>query len=294
MRIQVTDANKTPLKGAEISIKQSKPSFPFGCGMNFHILQSTDYQKWFASRFKYTTFTNEMKWYSTEKIQGQENYTIADSMVEFAKQNGVSIRGHNVFWDDPKYQPSWVKSLSPDQLRAAAAKRINSVVSRYRGQLIAWDVMNENLHFSFYEDQLGANASAEYYSTAQQLDPDTVMFLNEYNTIEQSGDKTASPMNYEKKLQEILSFPGNENLLAGIGLQGHFSSGQPNIAYMRSVLDILGTTGFPIWLTEVDLQRGQNQVQYIKGFFAPIPLNFVALCLPNTSNVTGFNWLKLV
>ncbi|KAF3435563.1 hypothetical protein FNV43_RR22652 [Rhamnella rubrinervis] len=291
VRIQVNDANKTTLKGAEISIKQSKPSFPFGCGMNFHILQSNDYQKWFASRFTYTTFTNEMKWYSTEKIQGQENYTIADSMVEFAKQNGISIRGHNVFWDNPKYQPSWVKSLSPNQLRAAAAKRINSVVSRYRGQLIAWDVMNENLHFSFYEDQLGANASAEYYSKAGQLDPNTVMFLNEYNTIEQSDDKTASPSNYKKKLQEILSFPGNENLLAGIGLQGHFSSGQPNIAYMRSVLDILGTTGFPIWLTEVDIQRDQNQAEYLEeilreGYSHPAVKGIIMFAGPE---IAGFN-----
>ncbi|RYR53651.1 hypothetical protein Ahy_A06g028857 [Arachis hypogaea] len=35
--------------------------FPFGCGMNFHILISSDYQNWFASRFKYTTFTNAIE-----------------------------------------------------------------------------------------------------------------------------------------------------------------------------------------------------------------------------------------
>lgn len=202
-----------------------------------------------------------MKWYNTEKIQGQENYTIADNMVKFAQQNGISIRGHNVFWDNPKYQPNWLKSLSPEEVRNAAAKRINSVVSRYRGQLIAWDVMNENLHFRFYEDNLGANASAEFYSTAQQLDPDTIMFMNEYNTIEYSKDENSSAANYLKKLQEILSYPGNANLSIGIGLQGHFGSGQPNLAYMRSTLDLLGATGRPIWLTEVDVEKDPNQVQ---------------------------------
>ncbi|XP_024020917.1 uncharacterized protein LOC21384356 [Morus notabilis] len=209
IRFQVTSADKTPLEDAQVSIKQTKSDFPFGCGMNYHILQSTDYQNWFSSRFKATTFTNEMKWYSTEKGQGEENYTIADAMMEFAQSNGIRVRGHNVFWDNPKYQPSWVKSLSTDELRSAAAKRISSVVSRYSGKLIGWDVVNENLHFSFFEDKLSQNASAEFYHIAQQLDPNTTMFLNEYNTIEYSDDEASSPLNYHKKLVEILSFPGN-------------------------------------------------------------------------------------
>jgi GH35 family endo-1,4-beta-xylanase len=260
VRFQVTQANKTAMQGAIVSIKQFKSDFPFGCGMNHIILKSTDYQNWFASRFKFTTFTNEMKWYSTEKKQGHENYTVPDAMVKFAKQNGISIRGHNIFWDDPKYQPDWVKSLSPQDLRKAAEKRINSVVSRYSGQLIAWDVVNENVHFRFFEDKLGENASAEFYSTAYQLDPNAIMFMNEYNTIEYSEDQTVSAANYKKKLEEILQYPGNDRILAGIGLQGRFGSGQPNLAYMRSSLDILGAIGVPIWLTEVNVDKDPDQV----------------------------------
>ena len=113
------------MQGAIVSIKQLKSNFPFGCGMNYRILESTDYQNWFASRFKFTTFTNEMKWYSTEIIQGQENYTVPDAMVKFCKQNGISIRGHNILWDRVIYQPNWVKSLSFDDLRKAAEKRID-------------------------------------------------------------------------------------------------------------------------------------------------------------------------
>lgn len=262
MRFQITNANKTAMQGSIVSIKQMKSDFPFGCCMNYNILKYTDYQNWFASRFKFTTFTNEMKWYSTEKIQGQENYTLSDAMLKFAKQHGISVRGHNIFWDDPKFQPDWVKPLSPEDLQKAAAKRINSVVSRYRGQLIAWDVVNENLHFSFYEDKLGENASAEFFSTAQKLDPNTIMFMNEYNTIENSSDERASAVNYRKKIQEILQYPGNDGIIAGIGLQGHFGSGQPNLAYMRSSLDILGSTGLPIWLTEVNAEKDPNQVYF--------------------------------
>ncbi|XP_039173977.1 endo-1,4-beta-xylanase 5-like isoform X2 [Eucalyptus grandis] len=266
VRFQITSVNERGLGvgGANVLIKQTKPGFPFGCGMNFHILESADYQNWFTSRFRYTTFTNAMKWYSTEAKQGQENYTIADAMLKFAQDNNISIRGHNVFWDNQKYQPDWVKTLAPDDLRKAAEKRINSVVSRYAGELIAWDVVNENMHFSFFEDNLGENASSMYYSTAYKLDPTPRMFLNEYNTIEYSGDEKASPGNYKKRLQEIFSYPGNEDIPAGIGVQGHFGTGQPNLAYMRSSLDILATTGVPIWLTEVSVDPGANQAQYLE------------------------------
>lgn len=260
VRFHVSHINEAALGGAEVFIKQTRSGFPFGCGMNYHILTSKDYQNWFVSRFKYTTFTNEMKWYSTEKRPGEENYTISDAMLKFTKDNGICVRGHNIFWDNKKYQPEWVKSLSPEELEAAAARRIHSVVSRYKGELIAWDVMNENLHFRFYEDKLGENASAAYYATAYNLDPNTTMFMNEYNTMEYSRDEVASPLNYLKKLQEILSFPETGGMSAAIGLQGHFGSGQPNLIYMRSALELLSTAGLPIWLTEVSVGPDPNQV----------------------------------
>ncbi|CAK7330169.1 unnamed protein product [Dovyalis caffra] len=295
VRFQVTYANGTSLGGAAVSIKQTKSGFPFGCGMNHYILTSNAYQKWFASRFKFTTFTNEMKWYSTEKVKGQENYTVADAMLSFAKKNGIAVRGHNILWDNPKMQPQWVKNLSPSELRIAATKRMDSVVRRYSGQLIAWDVMNENLHFSFYEDKLGKNASSEYYLRAYQLEPKTTMFLNEYNTIEYSKDIRASAVNYVKKIKEILSYPGMKGMLTGIGVQGHFGPGQPNLVYMRSALDILGSTGLPIWLTEVDVQKGPNQARYFEsilreGYSHPAVKGIIIFAGPE---VAGFNTTTL-
>jgi len=76
------------------------------------------------------------------------------------------------------------------------------------------------------------------------------MFMNEFNMIEFSPDQVASPTNYIRKLKEIQQFPGTIGMLLAIGVQGHFSGGMPNIAYMRSGLDLLGATGLPIWLTE--------------------------------------------
>ncbi|GAB4853424.1 hypothetical protein Ancab_017615 [Ancistrocladus abbreviatus] len=264
VKFHLRHRNDTAVSDARITIKQIKSAFPLGCEINQNILNSTGYQNWFTSRFTVTAFGNEMKWYSTEKIQGQENYTIADAMVEFVEQSDISIRGHNIFWDDPVYQPDWVPGLSREELQKAAEKRMESVVLRYKGKLIAWDVVNENLHFSFFENKLGENASAAFYARAHQLDQNPVMFMNEYNTIENSEDEAASPVNYVKKLKSILSYPGNEGLPAGIGAQSRFGPGQPNLPYMRAAMDILASMNFPLWLTEVFVDEGQDQIQYLE------------------------------
>ncbi|XP_010274480.1 PREDICTED: uncharacterized protein LOC104609786 [Nelumbo nucifera] len=261
VKFQAVDSSGKTLTGAQISIHLKKPSFPFGAAIAQTILHNPTYQKWFTSRFTVTTFENEMKWYSTENSPGKENYSVADAMLQFTRKNGIRVRGHNVFWDDPKYQPWWVPKLSYSQLNQAAWKRINSIMSRYKGQVIAWDVVNENLHFSFFEDRLGRNASAAFYKKAHQLDDRAIMFLNEYNTIEDSRDGTSSPAKYIQKLKEIQSYAGGRIPL-GIGLQGHFNT--PDIAYMRSALDTLAATKLPIWITELDVEGGPNQAKYLE------------------------------
>ena len=87
------------------------------------------------SRFTVTTFENEMKWYSTERSRGKDDYSVPDAMLQFSQKNNVKVRGHNVVWNDPKYLPAWAISLSPNDLRLAVDRRINSVVKRYAGQV---------------------------------------------------------------------------------------------------------------------------------------------------------------
>ena len=260
MRIRVLDTRGNPLPNAAISIERNRASFPFGCAINKNILTNPSYENWFTSRhFTVTTFEDEMKWYSTETTQGNEDYSIADNMLQFAKRQQISVRGHNVFWDDPQFQPWWVKSLSGEKLSSATVKRLWSVMARYKGQLIAWDVVNENLHHKFFESRLSNNnASATFYNWAFGADPGTTMFLNEYNTLENPGDGLATPAQYLKKLREIQSFPGNARGKMGIGLEAHFSS--PNLAYVRSSIDVLAATGLPVWITELDVKSSPNQV----------------------------------
>lgn len=197
-----------------------------------------------------------MKWYANEPSENHEDYNAADALLQFTKSNGISVRGHNVFWDDPKYQPYWVPNLGSPQLAAAATKRINSVMRRYSGQVISWDVVNENLHFNFFESKLGWSASSKFYATARALDRNAALFLNDFSTIESPGDQKSSPDSYLSKITQIRS--GGYNGPLSIGLEGHFSN--VNLPYMRSAIDKVASARLPIWITEVDVQPGPNQV----------------------------------
>ncbi|CAN1141521.1 Endo-1,4-beta-xylanase 5, partial [Linum perenne] len=265
VRIKVVDKQGNPLPNATVSIQQNSRSFPFGCAINKNILSNAAYQNWFTSRrFSVTTFENEMKWYSIEPSRGHLDYSVADSLMQFAKQHKVAVRGHNVLWDDPIMQPYWLNSLPPRQFGSAVRSRINSVMSRYKGQVIAWDVLNENLHFSLIENKLGKYASALVYNLAYKVDGGlTPLFLNEYSTIEEKRDKVATPARYLQKLREIRKFSNNYKINFGIGLEGHFNA-NPNIPYMRSSLDILATANLPIWLTEVDVEASPHQASSLE------------------------------
>ncbi|XAR52931.1 Endo-1,4-beta-xylanase [Bertholletia excelsa] len=260
-KLQAMDAAGNPLANATVSIKQLNSGFPFGCAINSIILSNNEYQNWFTSRFggQVTVFENEMKWYSTEQTQGREDYSVADAMLNFAKNNGMTVRGHSVLWDDPSYQVSWVPSLSNPNLQAAVDKHINSVVNRYKGQLIAWDVENENVHFNFFESRLGPDAGADFYNHVHEIDGGTMLFLNEFNTIEEPSDAAVTPPKYLAKIKNIQS---KYNGPLAVGLQGHFKT--PNIPYMRSAIDQMASAGLPIWLTEVDVAAGNNQANYLE------------------------------
>ncbi|XP_059311261.1 endo-1,4-beta-xylanase 5-like isoform X2 [Lycium ferocissimum] len=262
LRVNVANKNGKKIQGAKIKIEQRKLQFVIGCATPASILMSKSYQKWFVSRFTTAVFDNEMKWYYVEGLQGRENYSTPDAMLKFFEDHGIDVRGHNILWGAGTIQ-RWVKDLPPRQLLSESVRHMGSVMSRYAGKLVAWDVVNENLHHPLFEDKLGKNASAIFYKIASSLDSRATMFMNEFNTLEHPGDLVSIPSKYVEKLQEIKAFPGNEELVIGVGLQGHFDS-RPNIPYVRAVFDVLGETKMPIWLTELNVESCPKQAYFLE------------------------------
>uniref|UniRef100_A0A2N9HCS1 GH10 domain-containing protein n=1 Tax=Fagus sylvatica TaxID=28930 RepID=A0A2N9HCS1_FAGSY len=248
--IHVSDKHGDKLQGAAINIEQVSKDFPFGSAIAKTILGNLPYQNWFVKRFNAAVFENELKWYATEPDQGKVNYTVADQMLEFVRANQIIARGHNIFWEDPKYAPQWVRDLTGPELQSAVNSRIQSLMNKYKEEFIHWDVSNEMLHFDFYEQRLGPNATLHFYEIAHMSDPLATLFMNEFNVVETCSDVNSTVDTYISRLRELQR---GGVFMDGIGLEGHFTI--PNPPLMRAILDKLATLGLPIWLTEVDISN---------------------------------------
>ncbi|PQM38373.1 endo-1 4-beta-xylanase A [Prunus yedoensis var. nudiflora] len=177
-------------------------------------------------------FGSFVKWYWTEPQKGNFNYKDADELVDLCKSHNINIRGHCIFWEVVDTVQQWIRSLSQTDLATAVQSRLTDLLTRYKGKFMHYDVNNEMLHGSFYQDKLGKDIRAKMFKNANQLDPSATLFVNDYHQGAPVG---------------------------GIGIQGHIDS--PVGPIVCSALDKLGILGLPIWFTELDVSSVNEHVR---------------------------------
>lgn len=243
--IKIVDENGNPVNSAEIEIKQTKNHFPFGSCLRRSAMYDERYTEFFKENFEWAVFENEAKWYHTETSRGNVNYTDADYMYNWCKQNDITVRGHCIFWEVEDYVPSWVKSLSNDEIKKAIDDRLESVVPYFAGKFVDWDVNNEMLHGSFFKDRFGQEIWLYMFERAKELDPNAKLFVNDYNVITEAEADA-----YVQQINWLLE---NGAKIDAIGAQGHFSQDKVvDPVVVENRLNNLASTGLPIWITEFD------------------------------------------
>ncbi|XP_015575450.2 endo-1,4-beta-xylanase 1-like [Ricinus communis] len=244
------------LLGTFVKVKQTQNSFPFGSCISRTNIDNEDYVDFFVKNFNWAVFGNELKWYWTEAQQGNFNYRDADEMLDLCKKNNIETRGHCIFWEVEGTVQPWIKALNKNDLMTAVQNRLTGLLNRYKGKFRHYDVNNEMLHGSFYQDRLGKDIRANMFKTANQLDPSATLFVNDYH-IEDGDDTRSSP---EKYIEQILNLQEQGAPVGGIGIQGHIDS--PVGPIVCSALDKLGILGLPIWFTELDVSSIN---EYVRG-----------------------------
>ncbi|MDG4798903.1 endo-1,4-beta-xylanase [Micromonospora sp. WMMD1082] len=228
------------------------------------------YRKIVATEFSSVTAENVMKWESLEPTRGNYNWGPADQLVDFAKRNRQSVRGHVLVWQNQL--PTWLTSgvadgsISRQELRELLRKHITTVVSRYQGKISQWDVINEavsdpwdnppTLHYKgFWAQHLGPDYIADAFRWARAADPKALLFYNDYN-IEAFGsgdpadDKTQFVYDMAKRLL------AQRVPIDGIGSQGHLGTqyGNYDTLQVAAALKKFGALGLVTAFTEVDVR----------------------------------------
>jgi endo-1,4-beta-xylanase len=177
-----------------------------GVAVNADGLLDPAYAATVASQFNQLTPENEMKWETIEPEPGVFDFTRADAIVSFARDNGMKVRGHTLVWHS-QLAP-WVEALTgADAVREAMTRHIQTVVAHFRdnfpGVVVAWDVVNEALNVqqgamggtAIYRDsvfyrELGEGFIEEAFRIARDTDPDVLLFYNDFGVEGTLGAKS--------------------------------------------------------------------------------------------------------
>lgn len=239
-----------------VQVRQTQNNFPIGTCISRSNIDNEDFVNFLVKHFNWAVFANELKWYWTEPQQGNLNYKDADDLLTLCQKYKIQTRGHCIFWEVDGTVQQWVKSLNKNDLMTAVQNRLTSLLTRYKGKFSHYDVNNEMLHGSFYQDRLGKDIRANMFKTANQLDLSATLFVNDYH-IEDGCDTRSCPNKY---IEHILDLQEQGAPVGGIGIQGHIDS--PVGPVVCSSLDKLGILGLPIWFTELDVS---SMNEYVRG-----------------------------
>jgi endo-1,4-beta-xylanase len=220
----------------------------FGTEVTGNMISNSTITNLAGQQFDMVTPGNEMKWDTTEPSNGSYNFGPGDGIVSFAKTHGMRVRGHNLVWQNQL--PSWVSSLPLNQVQQAMESHITTEVSHYKGQIYAWDVVNEpfNGDGSFVNDvfyqAMGSGYIADALRTAHAADPSAQLYLNDYSI---EGENAKSDAMYSL-VQSLLAQGVPIN---GVGFESHFILGQVPSSMLAN-MQRFAALGVNVAVTELD------------------------------------------
>ena len=241
-----------------------KDHFLIGVSINSGSIK-TDEAQLILQQFNSITPENAMKMGPIHPFEGMFYWKGADSITDFAVNNGIKLRGHTLVWH--RQVPPWFfidrqgNKVSKDVLLERLKEHITTVVKRYKGKVYAWDVVNEvisDADHEFYRNSefyqiCGDEFIEKAFQYAHAADPDALLFYNDYNEI--------NPVKREKIFKLVKNLKDNGVPIHGIGLQAHWSLYEPSEKQLDSTLKRFLQLGLSIQITELDISiypKGNN------------------------------------
>ncbi|WP_054023630.1 endo-1,4-beta-xylanase [Bacillus sp. FJAT-28004] len=235
--------------------KSFSQQFLIGAAVNVKTLVTQ--RELLAYHFNSLTAENEMKFERLHPAEHQYTFEDADRLMNFAKVNGMQVRGHTLVWHNQT--PAWVFEnekgdlVERDTLLERMKAHINTVVGRYKGQIYAWDVVNEavsdsseeQLRSSKWLDIVGEEFISKAFEYAHEADPEALLFYNDYNE--------SVPEKREKIYRLVKSLKEKGVPIHGIGLQAHWNLSHPSLHDIRTAIERYASLGLKLHITEMDV-----------------------------------------
>jgi len=191
-------------------------------------------------------------------IHPEENrysWARADQYVSFGVKHHMFVIGHCLIWHSQLAPWFCVDSIgrnvSSSVLKQRMKSHISTIVSRYKGRVKGWDVVNEALlddgtyrNSKFYQI-LGEEFIPYAFKCAHEADPQAELYYNDYSLF--------LPSKQHGVLHIVKSIRDYGARITGIGMQSHYSMEGPSIFQVHKAIDTLSSTGCKLMITEFDL-----------------------------------------
>ncbi|TYS19103.1 endo-1,4-beta-xylanase [Rossellomorea vietnamensis] len=214
---------------------------------------------------------NVMKPINIQPEEGKFNFTEADKIVAFAKENDMELRFHTLVWQSQV--PDWFfldkqgkKMVEETDLKQRKKNKklllkrlethIKTIVKRYKHDIKSWDVVNEAIDDS-PQNERGLRESAWYQITGDEFikvafetadrfaAKDAKLYINDYNT--EVTPKRDHLYNLVKDLLEQ-GVP-----IDGVGHQSHIQLGWPSLQETEESINMFADLGLDNQITELDV-----------------------------------------
>ncbi len=245
--------------------------FPIGAAVMAGEYGTTFTQKYneeTLSQFNSLVAENCMKPGVIQPTKGNFAWTYADSLVAYAEDHDMTVRGHVLVWHSQT--PAWMFASSGTQeekkahARAEMLAHVNAVVGRYKDSVYCWDVVNEAISDSagssiyrtdspWYQAYGDASFIADAFDYAKAADPDALLYYNDYSVVDSS--KRA------RIVQMINDLNLKEHGLHGVGIQAHWNLQWPSISDIQATIDTFHDMGLDVQITELDIDCYNNSSQ---------------------------------
>ncbi len=249
---------QTSRKNKDIGLKDAlKGKFLIGVAMNSDQITGKDTlaDKLIIKHFNSIVTENCMKSGSLQPKEGEFNFTLSDQFVKFGEQHKMYIVGHCLIWHSQT--PRWFfvddkgNTVTKEVLIERMRKHITTVVSRYKGRVNCWDVVNEAINDDgtwrnspFYKI-IGKGFIKLAFQFAHEADPKADLDYNDYSMYREGRRNAVVNMIKELKADGVK--------ITAIGMQGHLGIDNLPIAELEKSIDAFAAQGVKVMFTELDI-----------------------------------------
>jgi GH35 family endo-1,4-beta-xylanase len=275
-RVTVTDAVGNPLPDADIGVHMQKHEFGFGSAVQGDRVASTSpahitYKQKVEELFNLVTLENHLKWPAwAGDWGGLLSQPVTIGAVNWLRDpaRDIDIRGHTMVWPGYNNLPNSVKSILNGGVTAAEQQPLRNLINshiadiggEFAGQLVAWDVVNEE-----------RTKMVDWFQRARTADPQAKLYINEWGILSSGGDTNSAN---QQQYYDTISYLKNQGApIDGLGFQGHFNqSTLTGPEQLWDIIDRFQQLGLDMQVTEFDFDTNDEALQamYTRDFLTTI------------------------